>query len=200
MKLNAPLILSLLVVGIWPQLLHANTPEQVPSPATSGFLLIASQQMSDPRVRETVIVVGKHGDSGHIGVVVNRPQDVTLDEVFPDFPTAGKFKLFAGGPVYPQQLFYLARGADAVKGALLLSENIYLAFDPLELGELLSGKKRYKDLRVVNGMASWAPGQLEHEIKVGGWHVMPIDDVAIFDRPPTGMWKELILRATSIKI
>jgi len=50
------------------------------------------------------------------------------------------------------------------------------------------------------GLASWAPGQLEYEIKLGGWYVMPFDEAAIFDRPPAAMWQELYNRANSIEL
>lgn len=195
------LFLGSLLAGIWPGVLHADQPEQMPqAPAAAGFLLVASQQMADPRFRKTVILISRHGKTGHIGVIVNRPQDITLDQIFPEYPAARKFSLFAGGPVYPNQISYLVRGADAVQGALAISENIYLAYDLSLLGELLGGKRHYKDLRVVHGMASWAPGQLEHEIKRGDWLVMPPDDADIFDRPPAEMWQELHRRATRIEI
>src|SRR3989338_2720174 len=172
------LFLGSLFAGIWPGVLHAGQPEQMPqAPAASGFLLVASQQMADPRFRKTVILVSRHGNTGHVGVIVNRPQDITLDKIFPEYPAARKFSLFAGGPVFPEQISYLVRGADAVKG-----------------------KRHYTDLRVVHGMASWAPWQLEREIKQGDWFVMPLDEADIFDRPPAEMWQELHRQATRIEI
>ena len=178
--------------------LHADQPQQIP--ASPGFLLVASKQMPDPRFQKTVLVVTTHGSSGPIGIIVNRPRDITLDMMFPDIPQAKKFGLFYGGPVYPGQISYLVRGGQAVKGALTISSNIYLANDIPTLGELLKGKRPYKDLRVMHGLASWAPGQLEYEINQGGWYVMPFDEVAIFDRPPAAMWLELYNRANSIQL
>jgi len=198
------LFLGSLLAGSWPALLHADQPGQMPhgkipeEPAASSFLLVASKQMPDPRFRKTVLVVTRHGNSGPIGVIVNRPQDIKLDEIFPDSPAAREFSLFFGGPAYPKQLSYLVRGGEAVAGALAISGSIYLAYDMTTLGELLDGKRAYKDLRVMHGLASWAPGQLEYEIKLGGWYVMPFDEAAIFDRPPAAMWQELYNRANSI--
>ena len=68
------------------------------------------------------------------------------------------------------------------------------------LRELLNGKRRYKNLRVIHGLASWAPGQLEYEIRCGGWYVLPLDEAAIFDHPPAQMWQELYNRANSITL
>ena len=195
------LFLGSLFVSGWPALLHANLPEQMPQvQAASSFLLVASKQMADPRFRKTVLLVTRHGNTGPIGVIVNRPRDITLDQLFPAYPSAKKHGLFYGGPVNPGQAFYLVRGGDAVEGAIAISKNVYLAFDMSLLGELLSGKRRYTDLRVMHGLASWAPGQLEREIKLGSWFVMQLDEDVIFDRPPAEMWQELYRRANSITL
>lgn len=195
------LFLIALLVSNWPSLLHAGQPEQMPQePESSSFLLVASKQMPDPRFRKTVLLITRHGNTGPIGVIVNRPQDITLDKIFPAYPAAKEFSLFYGGPAYPKQISYLVRGGDALEGALTISSNIYLAYDIPILGELLDGKRRYKDLRVMHGLASWAPWQLEYEIKHGDWYVLPLDAAAIFDHPPAEMWQELYSRANSIAL
>jgi len=190
------LLLSFYALLFGPAMLHAEPLEQIPHASdSSAFLLVASQQMADPRFRKTVLLVTRHGKTGPIGVIVNRPENITLDKMLPEYPAAKKFSLFNGGPVYPAQVSYLVRGGDAVERTLTISSNIYLAYDMPILGELLSGKRSYKDLRVMHGLASWAPGQLEYEIKLGDWVAMPIDDAVIFDMPPAEMWQELDNRA-----
>ena len=169
-------------------------------PAVSSFLLVASKQMNDPRFRKTVLVVTSHGNTGPIGVIVNRPQDIKLDKIFPDYPKAKDYSLFYGGPAYPGQISYLVRGGEAMEGALTISSDTYLAYDTQTLEELLNGKRRHKDLRVMHGFASWAPGQLEFEIRRGGWYVLPLDEAVIFDRPPAQMWQELYNRVNSIAL
>ena len=178
-------------------MLHAT--EQMPQALeSSSFLLVASQHMPDPRFRKTVLVVTRHGHTGPIGVIINRPQKIKLGKIFPDHPAAKEMRLFYGGPAYIKQVSYLVRGGEAVAGALTISSDIYLAYDLPSLEELLSGKRSYKDLRVMHGLASWAPGQLEYEISIGSWYVMPIDEAIIFDRTPAEMWLELFNRANSI--
>jgi putative transcriptional regulator len=191
----ALLCLCTLSFNSWPGIFQTDLLEQMPSsPAATAFLLVASERMADTRFRKTVIVVTRHGDAGPIGVIVNRPQAITLAKIFPAYPAGKDLSLFYGGPVNPGQVFYLVRGGAAVAGALAISSNIYLAYDMPALDELLNGKRRYTDLRVMHGVASWAPGQLEYEIKLGVWRVMPVDEAAIFDRPPAGMWQELYYR------
>ena len=190
------LCFSVLLFGGQQSMLQAGTPELLPGAADSpAFMLVASQHMADPRFRKTVVLVTMHGKSGPIGVIVNRPEKITLDKMFPDYPAAKDLNLFNGGPVYPEQVSYLVRGGDAVERTLTISSDIYLAYDIPMLGELLSGKRPHKDLRVMHGLASWAPGQLEYEIKLGDWDTMPIDEAVIFDHKPSEMWKELNRRA-----
>ena len=195
------LFLGTLLISIWQAVLHAYPLEKIPpAPASSSFLLVASKQMPDPRFQRTVLLITKHGNTGPIGVIVNRPQNITLDMMFPAYPSAKKFSLFYGGPVFPKQISYLFRGGEAVNGALTIAKDLYLASDMSVLDELLSGKRHYKDLRVMHGLASWAPGQLEYEIKLGGWYVMPFDEAIIFDHPTAGMWQELYNRANRITL
>jgi len=192
-------LLCAISTGFWSGLLQADQLEAAPPAAeSSSFMLVASQQMPDPRFRKTVLVVTRHGNTGPIGVIVNRPQNVKLGKIFPSYPAAAEMKLFYGGPAYIKQLYYLVRGGESVTGALAVSSNIYLAYDLPTLDELLSGKRTYKDLRVMHGLASWAPGQLEYEIQIGSWYVLPLDEAVIFDRAPEQMWQELFNRANSI--
>lgn len=195
--------LGTLLLSGWQPALHALPAEKIPSapvPASASFLLVASQQMSDERFRKTVLLVTRHGNSGPIGIIVNRPQDITLGQVFPEIPEASKFSLFYGGPLYPKQVSYLVQGGDVMQGTLAVAKNLYIASDLLLLSELLRGKRRYTDLRVMYGLASWAPGQLEHEIELGGWFVVPLDAAAIFELAPEKMWQEMYNRAHRITI
>ena len=198
--------LGALLVGIWPAWLYADQLGQMPPEKTPGasisssFMLVAGKQMPDPRFRKTVLVVTTHGKSGPIGVIVNRAEDIKLDKLFPDSAAAKELSLFYGGPAYPKQISYLVRGGEAVKGALTISSHIYLSYDIPTLGELLNGKHPQNDLRVMHGLASWAPGQLEYEIKLGSWYVMPFDETVIFDHPAEGIWQELFNRANSIEL
>jgi putative transcriptional regulator len=182
----------------WSVMPQADQMEQAPHTANpAAFFLVASQQMADPRFRQTVLLVTKHGNASPIGVIVNRPEHLTLDKMFPEYPAAHQFSLFNGGPLYTRQLSYLVGGSDAVAGALMISSNVYLAYDQATLFELLEGKRTYKNLRVMHGMASWAPGQLEGEIRLGEWIAMPVDVAVLFDLPPAKIWQELHRRASS---
>src|SRR3954454_9854457 len=66
-----------------------------------GNLLVALPALYDPNFDRTVILVLEHGDEGALGVVLNRPTDVRLDEPLPAWgPLAVEpAVVFVGGPV-----------------------------------------------------------------------------------------------------
>jgi putative transcriptional regulator len=44
------------------------------------------------------------------------------------------------------------------------------------------------------GYAGWGAGQLEHEVGLGAWHIMPADAAAVFHSDPDSVWPRLIGR------
>jgi len=144
---------------------------------------VAAPGLRDPNFRRTVVLVIEHGESGTLGVVLNRPSEVPVDDVLPSWGSHATRpqSLYVGGPVEQQAALCLAAlpaGVDAanldgvigVRGALALLD---LASDPSLLVPQVRG------LRVFAGYAGWDAGQLDIEIRRGDWVVVPAlpDDV-----------------------
>ena len=78
-----------------------------------GQFLIAMPGMVDPNFHETVAYICKHDDSGALGIVINRPTAMVLEEVFRQlsFEVAdGQLAaqpVLNGGPVDPNRGFVL---------------------------------------------------------------------------------------------
>jgi putative transcriptional regulator len=183
----------LLVFGLWSWLVFA---AEEPAPNRS-VLLIANEEMADPRFRESVVLVTRHGRSrSTIGVIVNRAFDVSLDQVFPDFRLATQHRLHYGGPVSKGQIVFLVRGDAAPKAAITLAEHLFISSDGGSLRRLVEASTPTDRLRVFDGFASWAPGQLEQEIDRGDWYLLPVDADALFSEPLGELWQKLLRRAT----
>lgn len=180
----------LLVAHLHPVLAAEATPDTVALPGRS-FILVATPSLIDRYFYHTVVAVTAHGDTGYIGVILNQPETVMLDQIFPEYKSSEKKVVFYGGPDYPNQFFYIVRGADAIKGAAPFSDHAALAFNLGALQDLLSGKLNHSGLRVMHGVASWFPGQLENEIRRGGWRVLPYNEAILFDRDPANLWQQL---------
>lgn len=175
---------------------HVHAAEET-APSRS-VLLIANEDMEDPRFRQTVVLVTRHGKSrSTIGVILNRPSDVRLDQVFPDFARSlTDHRLHYGGPVAQGQIVFMVRGDTVPKAAITLADKLYISSDGQSLKRLLQSPTPPDRLRVFDGFASWAPGQLENEIDRGDWFLLPIDVDAIFGTPAAEIWERLLRRAT----
>lgn len=164
-------------------------------------LLVAARKMPDPRFSETVVLVTRHGHHRTpIGVILNRPVDAQLDSLLPDLPQAGRHRLHYGGPVDGQVLVFLARGESPPRGGIDVAERVYLSLSRSHLATLLGQGTGPDKLRVFAGFAAWGPNQLEREIARGEWHLMPVDEKALFPGEIDKLWPDLIRRAGLILV
>ena len=44
------------------------------------------------------------------------------------------------------------------------------------------------------GYAGWAPGQLDRELEIGSWHVLPASADIVFAEDPGPIWDRLALK------
>ncbi len=154
---------------------------------TSHFL-IAMPAMSDPNFSRTLTFVCEHNDRGALGIVVNRPIEVTLAALFRqvEIPLAesrlAEQPVFFGGPVQFDHGFVLHRPLGAWKSTLPVGEiGLTTSRDILEA--MASGGGPSEQL-VALGYAGWAPGQLEDEIGRNGWLTVQADLDLIFNVAP----------------
>lgn len=166
-----------------------------------SVMLIAAEDMADPRFRQSVVLVTRHGrGDSTLGVIVNRALDAGLDRVFPELTQAAEHRLHYGGPVAPGQIVFMLRGETAPASAIVVAERLFLSSDGDSLRQLLEASTPAGRLRVFTGFASWAPGQLENEIDRGDWYLLPVDVDAIFSDPPHELWLKLWRRATQVMV
>ena len=154
---------------------------------TSHFL-IAMPAMSDPNFSRTLTFICEHNERGALGIVVNRPIEVTLASLFrqveiavPESPL-GDEPVFYGGPVQFDHGFVLHRPVGAWKSTLPVGEiGLTTSRDILEA--MAAGEGPREQL-VALGYAGWAPGQLEDEIQRNGWLTVRASIDLIFRTPP----------------
>jgi len=159
---------------------------------TSHFL-IAMPAMSDPNFSRTLTFVCEHNEHGALGIVVNRPIDVTLASLFrqveiaaPESPLADE-PVFFGGPVQFDHGFVLHRPVGAWKSTLPVGEiGLTTSRDILEA---MSTGEGPREQLVALGYAGWAPGQLEDEIRRNGWLTVRADIDLIFNVPPAARYE-----------
>lgn len=168
----------------------------------AGKFLIASESIRDPRFRESVILLLNHDAQGTLGVIVNRPTRVQLSEVV-DEGLPGQ--LFFGGPVQPSTFSLLVRsplsgepGTDKgedEEGSFILGE-LYFVFGTDKVLERISRLEADETARVYAGYAGWSPGQLDAELRNGGWYLALASTEAVFAEDPASVWKTLMRRVS----
>ena len=164
----------------------------------NAVFLIADPGLQDPNFRETVVLVTHPREGGPWGVIINRPLEHRLNEVFTEYETLKNRKdvLFFGGPVARDGLVFLVRSSKPPPRAVPVLRDIYFISDIDWIDGLLQRPEPTRGLRVYSGYSGWAPGQLQSEIARGGWHVLPADAETVFDKDPARIWPELIKRAS----
>ena len=154
----------------------------------NAVLLVAKPGLLDPNFSRTVVLVTQAEDASTVGVILNRPTSVRHE------PTGEP--IYTGGPVMPRTIVALFRSesvpsAQSPAPSFHVLQGIYLSMQP-QIVERLQ-----PPYRLFAGFAGWMPGQLESEIARDGWYLLPASEELLFRRDSTGMWEELLERASA---
>ncbi len=168
------------------------------SPAPSnGTLLIAAPWLRDPNFARSVVLVCACNDEGTMGLVLNRPLEMTLGDGLAKVVAASRSEvvLYGGGPVASASLFALhdvprlaGESSDVVAGVRFMPGTDALV---ALLGESPSAGEV---LRLFAGCAGWSAGQLEGEIDEHAWILGRATAGLVFTARPATLW-ERALRA-----
>ncbi len=175
-------------------------PERRAAPSTTkGQLLVATEDLRDPRFVRTVVYMLRHDATGAIGLVVNRPLgSVPFARVLEAFgrhapETPGEIRVHYGGPVDPERGFVLHTREWASDTSRPVHGDVAVTSDPGIFEALASGAGPRRALFAA-GYAGWAPGQLEAEINGGYWLVVTADEALIFDDDAASKWERATQR------
>jgi putative transcriptional regulator len=164
--------------------------------AANSIFLVARRGMPDPNFRETVVLVTQPQRGGPFGVIINRPLDQRLSQVFSEVESLKDRKdpLYFGGPVKPDGLVFLVHAKTSPPRGMSVLKDVYFTGDTEAIEKLLRRKNPTDGLKVFAGYSGWGPGQLQHEIGRGDWHVMPASAEMIFEKDASRIWPQLIER------
>ena len=170
--------------------------EFAPSSVGKGVLLVASPSLDDPNFRQAVVLVVEHGPEGTVGLILNRSTNVLLSKALPDINVlkGTSYRLFAGGPVEPTRFLLLFRLKEPPADARSVFDGVYLGRTPKVLERIITQAKPTETFRAFAGFAAWVPRQLEAEMRLGAWAILPADSSSIFDQDPAKLWQDCISR------
>lgn len=170
--------------------------DSAPINLTNHFL-IAMPGLADATFSKSVVFLCEHSERGALGLVINKPSDLTLQNLFDkvELPLRRtdllQAPVFQGGPVQTERGFVLHEAV--VPEARESDEPVYAASMAIPGGlemttsrdvlEALSSGGGPKRLLVTLGYAAWGEGQLESEIGENSWLTVSADRDLIFDTP-----------------
>lgn len=156
----------------------------------TGHFLIAMPSMLDPVFGGTVIYLCQHNDEGALGVIINKPTDMTMDVLFErvdldikvDAAALAQTPVLFGGPVQVERGFVLHAPHGPYSSMMKVTDDIALTTsrDVLEAVAVGEGPAR---LLMTLGCSGWSPGQLEEEIARNGWLTVAADPAIVFETP-----------------
>jgi putative transcriptional regulator len=150
--------------------------------------LIAMPAMADPYFSRTLTFICEHNEQGALGLVVNRPIEMTLEALLEQISIraeSGAFRALPvhfGGPVQVDRGFVLHEPVGQWQSTLAVGSEIGLTTSQDILQAVARGEGP-RHILVTLGYAGWAPGQLEHEITQNAWLTVPAKTEVMFDMP-----------------
>lgn len=159
-------------------------------------VLVAKRRFRDPLYAETIVIARPIGQDVHVGLILNKPTEVSLAQAFPGHgPSLGvRQPLYLGGPAEANAVFALvASHASPGRGSMQLSQDLFLviAKDTVDrVIETAAGHARF-----FAGAVVWRQGELAQELKNGIWHVLEPDPELVLPQKTEDLWQRLVHRA-----
>lgn len=159
-----------------------------------NHLLIAMPSLGDSFFEKTVTYVCEHNDEGAMGLIVNLPVNMTLNELLTQIDEQKdslpilEQRVLSGGPVSQDRGFVLHSPQDCWRSSLALSSEIMITTSK-DILMALGTEQSPKDYMVTLGYAGWGPGQLEKELQENSWLTIPANRELLFETPIEQRWK-----------
>lgn len=161
-----------------------------------GHFLIANYALQDPNFSRSVVFLVEHNEEGAFGLVINRPEETTLEDVLDEIPDAiKKQRIFQGGPVQPRTLFILHSDSLVSSPGEEVYPGVFLGAELNLLRELAEAES---DFHVYHGYSGWGPGQLEAEMLTKAWIPIEVKPDLIFHPRPEDAWREALKKGGGI--
>jgi putative transcriptional regulator len=163
----------------------------------TGRLLVASPRLADPSFTRTVVFVLDHEPAGALGLVLNRPTGVPVDEILSrwhdEAAKAEPAVIFSGGPVSPGAVIGLVKrppSGDPVGWHRVLGEvgTVDLSVAPEDQPDSLGG------VRLFSGYAGWSARQLDEELSEGAWLCLDAHESDLLTDRPEELWHDVLRR------
>lgn len=155
---------------------------------TDNFL-IAMPSLEDPYFSRALVYICEHTENGALGIIVNRPLDMTLAGLFEKIDiklenvALAKMPVYFGGPVQLDRGFVLHRPSGQWQSTMRINEEVGLTSSRDVLDSVATAGQP-SEIIVSLGYSGWEAGQLEDELGQNSWLSVPAKSSILFDLPP----------------
>lgn len=161
----------------------------------TGRLLVAAPALSGSTFERAVILMLSHDDDGALGVMVNKPTEVPVRDVLPNWTSvvSSPDVVFRGGPVsLDSALGLVSIGSyEEPLGVRRVRDHLGVVDldTPIEVVQ-----SAVAAMRVFAGYAGWSPNQVEGEIDEGSWYVVDSEPGDAFQFEADDLWRDVLRR------
>ncbi len=166
--------------------------------STTGYLtnhlLIAMPALADQNFSRAVTYICEHNEDGALGLIINRPGDVTLEEILrqmnlrADDEKIAAQRVYQGGPVSPERGFVLHGDHSQWEATLRVSPDTGVTSSRDILEAIAEGRGPEHYLMAL-GYAGWSAGQLDEEMRENAWLSVPAQHEILFHTPVPQRWQ-----------
>ena len=154
-----------------------------------GRLLIAEPFMDDPNFKRSVVLLTEYNKENCFGFILNRPLDITVNDVIVDFPEFKDAAIYMGGPVEIDNLFYMHTQGEYIEGSQQISENLYWAGNFDQLKKMIINHEIFPhEVRFFLGYSGWDYQQLNNEIEHDSWIISDAKNMTMEDIDHPELW------------
>lgn len=160
----------------------------------TNHFLIAMPGLEDPNFFHTVTYICEHTSEGAMGIVINRPMDLHLADIFEQLeikvasPHCAEQPVYLGGPVQSDRGFVLHDSATEWNSTLRITDDISVTTS-LDILEAIASNRGPAHSLIALGYAGWGAGQLESELAQNAWLNGPATSDIIFERASQERWQ-----------
>jgi putative transcriptional regulator len=167
------------------------------SDSIRGKFLIAGKHLRDNNFFKSIVLMLEHNDEGAMGLVINRPLDVSLSEALSkhfDFPASDHY-LYDGGPVEQNALLILHNSTDHDQEHVAVVPGVFVGTSPdifERVVQSISEDDASFRFRIFAGYSGWSAGQLESEMARGDWYAVKAKSQHVFGDDPYEVWEDVM--------
>ncbi len=159
-----------------------------------GKILISEPSMRDYFFKKAVVLLADHNKEGSFGIILNKPLNIKVSNAIQEIPDFDA-KIYLGGPVKPESLFYIHKRKDLIKDSIPIKEDLYWGGDFEDVKKQIKEKKiTNKEIRFFIGYSGWAPDQLNKELQENSWFVISAQLEKLIKKNPNDLWSLLLKR------